>query len=112
MQKVSNAKLKKLKRLSKDDLIWIISRMSSFGQEYFLDEAILSLEYKKEKEKLDKADEINEKAYQHLMEYIDLMSPYGGKKISEIPLDILEKASKAIEQAKKLDDQWNRLMGI
>ena len=102
----------RLKKLSKDDLIWIITRMSSFGQGYYLEEALRSLELLKNEEKYNKADELSKKSLQYRQEYIDLLAPYDGKPIKDIPYSILEKASDAMEKAQKLDKQWARLMGI
>ena len=102
----------KLKKLSKDDLIWIITRMSSFGQGYYLEEALRSLELLKNEKKYNKADELAKKSLQYRQEYIDLLTPYDGKPIKDIPYSILEKASDAMEKAQKLDKQWARLMGI
>lgn len=108
--KVSNHE--KLKKLSKDELIWIITRMSSFGQGYYLEEALRSLELLKSEEKCNKANELAQKSSQHRKEYIDLLAPYEGKPIKDIPHSVLEKALDAIEKAEKLDKQWERLMRL
>lgn len=102
----------KLKKLSKDDLIWIITRMSSFGQGYYLEEALRSLELLKSDQKYNKADEIAKESMQHRQEYIDLLAPYDGKPIKDIPYSVVKKASDALEKAQKLDKQWARLMGL
>ena len=102
----------KLKKLSKDDLIWIITRMSSFGQGYFLEEALRSLELMKSEQKYNKADEIAKKSFQYRQEYIDLLAPYDGKPIKDIPYSVVKKASDALEKAQKLDKQWEKLMGL
>ena len=102
----------KLKKLSKDDLIWIITRMSSFGQGYFLEEALRSLELMKSEQKYKKAEEIAKESLQYRQEYIDLLAPYDGKPIKDIPYSVVKKASDALEKAQKLDKQWARLMGL
>lgn len=102
----------KLKKLSKDDLIWIITRMSSFGQGYFLEEALRSLELMKSEQKYKKAEEIAKESLQYRQEYIDLLAPYDGKPIKDIPYSVVKKASDALQKAQKLDKQWARLMGL
>lgn len=102
----------KLKKLSKDDLIWIITRMSSFGQGYYLEEALRSLELLKNEEKYNKADELAKKSLQYRKEYIDLLAPYDGKPIKDIPYSVVKKASDALQKAQTLDKQWAKLMGL
>ena len=102
----------KLKKLSKDDLIWIITRMSSFGQGYFLEEALRSLYLMKSEQKYKKADEIAKESLQYRQEYIDLLAPYDGKPIKDIPYSVVKKASDALQKAQKLDKQWAKLMGL
>lgn len=103
---------KDLKKYSKDDLIWIINRMSSFGQDWCLNEALRELEYQKEMDKLKEAERISALAHKYRQEYIDLLMPYDGKPWNEIPLAILEKAEIAMKKARSYDKQWNKLMGI
>ena len=102
----------KLKKLSKDDLIWIITRMSSFGQGYFLEEALRSLELMKSEQKYKKAEEIAKESLQYRQEYIDLLAPYDGKPIKDIPYSVVKKASDALQKAQILDKQWAKLMGL
>lgn len=99
-----------LAKYSKEDLIWIINRMSSFGQGWYLDEALRSLQYQKEMKRIDEADRIAKQSSAARQAYIDLISPYDGKPWGEIPLDILKKAQKEIDEADKLDQRWRKLM--
>ena len=101
-----------LQKYSKEDLIWIINRMSAFGDDWSLKEALRSLEYNKDMERIREAERIAEQSHKLRQEYIDLLMPYDGKPINEIPLDILEKASAAMKKAQSLDKKWNKLMGL
>lgn len=103
--------LRKLRTLSKEDLIQIIAYLDSrpyCSAEY----AIQRLQHEKDMENIDKAEAVSKQATRCRMEYCDLMSPYKGKPITDIPRPVLEQAAKALEQAEKLDKQWDRLMGI
>ena len=90
MAKAKNAP--DLSKYSKEDLIWIINRMSAFGDDWGLKEALRSLDYHKDIERIREAEAIADQAHKCRQEYIDLLMPYDGKPWSDIPLDILEKS--------------------
>lgn len=105
-------KMPDLNKYSKEDLIWIINRMYAFGDDWSLQEALRNLEYDKEMKRIREAEKIAEQSHKLRQEYIDLLMPFDGKPINEIPLDILEKASAAMKKAQSLDKKWNKLMGL
>lgn len=105
-------KMPNLKKYSKEDLIYIINRMSAFGYDYGLYEAINMLKLDKDMKRINEAEKIAEQSHQLRQEYIDLLMPFDGKSINEIPLDILEKASAAMKKAQSLDKKWSKLMGV
>ena len=109
------AKAKKkpdITKYSKEDLIWIINRMSAFGDDWSLQSALRELDYTKDIRRINEADKIAKQSHKLRLEYIDLLMPYEGKSINDIPLDILEKASAAMKKAQSLDKKWNKLMGV
>lgn len=103
---------KDLKKYSKDDLIWIINRMSSFGQGWYLNEALRELEHQKELDVIREAERVSALANKYRQEYIDLLMPYDGKSWSEIPITTLQKAEQAMKKARSYDKQYCKLMGI
>lgn len=103
---------KDLKKYSKDDLIWIINRMSSFGQGWYLNEALRELEHQKELEVIREAERVSALAAKHRQEYIDLLIPYDGKPWDEIPIATLQKAEQAMKKARSYYKQYCKLMGI
>jgi hypothetical protein len=105
-------KMPDLNKYSKEDLIWIINRMSAFGDDWSLKEALRNLEYEKDMKRIREAEKIAEQSHKLRKEYIDLLMPYDGKLIQEIPVEILEKASAAMKKAQSLDKKWNKLMGL
>ena len=86
--------------------------MSAFGNDWTLRQALIALDYTKEVERIEEAEKIAKQSHKLRQEYIDLLSPFDGKPINEIPLDILEKASSAMKQAQRLDKKWSKLMGV
>ena len=43
---------------------------------------------------------------------MELLKPYEGKKITDIPLDILKKADSALKRSRKADEKWIKLMSF
>jgi len=101
-----------LEKYSKADLIWIIRRMTPLGDSWELMRAISDLECEKERQRLDEAEKIAKIAEEKRQAYIELLAPYDGKTIWDVPHEVLAKADKAIKEAEAADRKWNRLMGI
>ncbi len=109
------AKTKKkqdLEKYSKEDLIWIINRMCAFGDDWSLKEALRMLEYDKDIKRIEDAERIADQSHKLRQKYIDLLMPFEGKRINEIPVEILEEASAAMKEAQSLDKKWCKLMGM
>ena len=43
-------------------------------------------------------------------QYVELLTPYEGKPILDVPADVLDHASAILEEAQVLDKKWSRLM--
>lgn len=48
------------------------------------------LEYQREQKKLDEADRLNEESARLRQQYAELLTPYEGKPILDIPADVLD----------------------
>ena len=101
-----------LSKYSKEDLIWIINRMSDFGDDWSLKTALRELEYHKDINRIKEAERIADQSHKLQQEYIDLLMPYEGKPINEIPLDICNQAIAVMKKVQRLDKKWNKLMGL
>ena len=105
-----------LQDCTKEDLIWIINRvlhMVSFNNaDYYIKRALSDLSFEKEKQALDEADKIAEQSKQKWDEYLDVLAPYNGTLIKDIPQNVLKKAQSAYNEAIALDKKWNKMMGI
>lgn len=105
----------KLKDCTKAELLWVIDHMkrNSFGAiDRSIRNALADLEYKREMDRIDRAKQLADTARKARVEYAELLKPYEGKKLTEIPLDVLEKADEAMSRARDADKKWYRLMGI
>lgn len=104
-----------LSECTKADLLWIIERIEcrylSEGK-YAVKRALGELALEKQQHIYNVADNVADKANQKRQQYIKLMEPYVGMRLSEIPLPVLEKGAALIQEAEALDEKWNELMGI
>ena len=74
--------------------------------------ALNDLEYQREQKKLDEADRLNEESARLRQQAAELLTPYEGKPILDIPADVLDHASAILEEAQALEEKWNRLMKV
>lgn len=104
-----------LSECTKADLLWIIKRIEyrylSEG-EYAVKRALGELALEKQQQIYDEAEKLAEAANQRRQQYIELIEPYVGMRLSEIPLHVLEKGAALIQEAEAFDEKWNKLMGI
>lgn len=90
-----------LKKYTKEELIWLIENVDGFGWERRIGEVLIELEHRRAMKKLDEADRHAKKAHAARERYIEIMRPYEGRRISDIPIGVLDKARAAIEQAER-----------
>jgi len=98
---------------TKAELLRVIDRARRHGlSDWAIKAALNDLELERLHKSTEEADRLNEFAHGKRMEYCDLMKPYDGWLIKEIPLDVLEKADALLKQAQEADRKWNKLMGV
>ena len=104
-----------LKECTKDDLLYIIKRLSfphRVEENYTIQRALVELEYQREDKKLKEAERLNKVADEKMAEYNSIISPYIGKSFAEIPDKVLKKAAAVLKEREAAEDKWMRLMGI
>ena len=102
-----------LQQCTKAELLWVIDRACKHNlSDWAIKAALNDLELEKIRKSMDEADQLREFAYEKRMEYIELMKPYDGWKFIDIPLDVLEKAQAAMDQAQEADRKWEKLMRV
>lgn len=100
---------------TKADLLWIIKRIEyhhlSNGK-YAVERALGELALEKRHRRCDEADRIADAAHEKRQQYLALIEPYAGKKLSEIPLPVLRQCDELLKAARVLDTKWNKLIGV
>lgn len=105
----------RLKKCSKADLLVIIDRFrrhSLSSANRTLEMAFADVAFEKEQRRLDMADSINQKIRSTDEKCAELLRPYEGRRISEVPIEITHQAAKLMAESRELNERWFRLMGI
>lgn len=103
-----------LTNCTKEELIFIIERLQLYNpsQKHFVLRALNDVAMQREEKKLARADQFADLSFKKRQEYIDLLAPYEGKRLVDIPASVLKKADAAMREAQKADCRWNKIMGI
>ena len=104
-----------LKDCTKAELLWLIDWMcthSMFRHDIEIERALNALEFEREQKKLDEADCLNKRSAQLRQQYVELLTPYEGKPVLDIPADVLGHATALQEEAQMLDEKWCKLMKL
>lgn len=103
----------KLSDCTKADLIWIIKTICKEElSDFRLQRALNDLEQDKERKRLDRADRLAKSAFAASQRYAELLKPYEGKPLLEVPLDVLKQADAALAASRAANRQWAKLMGV
>lgn len=98
---------------TKADLLWIIKTMCKYDLfDRNLRLALNDLEYEKERERFDRADQALRASSVATQRYIELLKPYEGTPLMEVPMDVLEQADVALAESRAANKQWAKLMGV
>jgi len=102
-----------LKDCTKEELIQIVNYVAGRGllnKNYYIESALAEVEYRRNKKKLDRCEELNQLSTKKRYAYIELLKPYDGMKYADIPLDVLTKASALMKEAQKADEEYDKIM--
>ena len=103
----------KLRKLSKSDLIWCILEYEKHNLGWPSVDAILAdLKYKKDIENIDRCEKLAKQSHEKRLAYNDLIAPYVGKPIADMPEQVFDKAVELLREAEAADKEWFRLSGI
>lgn len=99
---------------TKAELIFVIERLQLWNQSqtHFVQCALNDVEEQRDKKKLEEAEKLSAYACKRRQEYIDLLAPYEGKRLIDIPDSVIKKADAAMKEAQKADSKWNKIMGL
>lgn len=103
----------KLSDCTKADLIWIIKTICKEElSDFRLQCALNDLEQEKERKRLDRADQALQASSAASQRYIELLKPYEGMPLLDVPMDVLKQADAAMAEYRAANRQWKKLMGV
>lgn len=97
------------------DLLWVVKHLCSHylsDGEYFLERTLNDLSFQKEQERLNEAEKYADIADSARKRWVSLMAPYDGWRLLDIPVDVIQEADAAMQEAKDADNKWQQLMGF
>lgn len=105
----------RLSECTKAELLWVIKRLCSHYLDqgnYYLARTLIDLEYEREKKRIDDAEKYAETAANATERYVQLMRPYEGQHLTDIPLAVLEEAEAILKEMNAADESFMKLLGI
>lgn len=101
----------KLEECTKEELIFIIKRMSYFD-DFHLNSALNDLEYKRVQRKLEEAERQASISEKYRFRYLEIAKKYAGKnmKIYDVPIEDLNEMDECLKLAQIADKKHDKLM--
>lgn len=97
---------------TKAELIQIIKHLTNGAdQDLRLARALDYIWYQRTDQRMDRADALARRADEARRRYIALLAPYEGKRLMDIPTSVLGRGQRLLDEARKADKEWARLMG-
>lgn len=103
----------RLQKLTKAELIWVIQELERRSLVMSdLPFILRDLELRKLEKQEQEADRLLHIDAEKRMAYCELMKPYEGKRLVDIPQETIEKALLLLEEAEEAGRKWDRMMGM
>lgn len=98
-----------LEQCTKAELIQII-KQTNYLSEYRVNCALLDIEKQRMEKRFKEAEKYGRIANENLNKYIEILKPYEGKKVIDIPYDIISEAAEYEKAFKKAQEKEFELM--
>lgn len=103
----------RLANCTKAELIQIIKHLTNGAdQDLRLARALDYIWYQRTDQRMDRADALAKRADDARRRYIAILAPYEGKRLMDIPTSVLDRGQRLLDEARRADKEWARLMGI
>lgn len=98
---------------TKAELRSIIDRlMVSSSVAFQVERQLIDLEFARNERKYRQGDEILKRSREKLSEYTQLVAPYEGRPLRNMPDGVLQRACELLRDHEAADAEWRKLMGI
>lgn len=97
-----------LNDLTKEELLYCIGRVTKYNSsaQFWLNRAIVEISDRRRKKKLEEDEAKGDRWINLLRQYAELLKPYAGKKIGELPPDVIKKGAKLERAIKKAQKEY------
>ena len=104
-----------LKDCTKAELLEVIRQLCTHALgsgDYYVRLALNDIQRKRDERLFAEEKEMIKISANKRREYVEILRPYEGKRLTEIPMSVLEKADKALKEAEAADRKWEKLVGL
>ena len=98
--------------LTKAELLQVVEMLAMETGPYYLDRALGRIEKQRNDAHYARCRKLIDEEQKHYAAYFDLLRPYEGKPIVDVPQDVLEQAQAEVDKARAAGQEWNRRNGI
>ena len=97
-----------IRDLTKNEIIYCIERIFEIDEraKFWFDRAVIQVADQRAEKKLNQDMKKGDKWIELLKEYEELLKPYRGKKIGEMPPDVLKKGVELEKEIKKAQEEY------
>ena len=96
--------------LTKAELLQVVEMLAVNG--YYLDRALGRIEMQRNDAHYERCRKLIDEERQHFNNYFEILRPYDGKPLKDIPLDVAKRAQKEFDKARAAGKEWDRLNKI
>lgn len=108
IQKHKDVGINTIRDLTKDELIECIEQVfeRDISAKFWFERCICHIADKRRKKKLEDEEAKGDRWIKLQKEYAELLKPYSGKRINEIPMDIVEKGAALEKEIIKAQEEY------
>ena len=98
--------------LTKAELLQVVEMLAFGANEYYLDRALGRIEMQRNDAHYERCMKLIDEKRKHYAAYFDLLKPYEGCRLMDIPLDVVKKAQEDWDKARAAGKEWEQLNGF
>lgn len=98
--------------LTKAELLQVVEMLVLEAGQYWLDLAVVRIEMQRNDAHIEKSKKLIEEEQQHYDNYFEILRPYDGDPLGNIPVDVVIQAQSELAKALAAGKEWNRLNKI
>ena len=98
--------------LTKAELLQVVEMLAMETGPYYLDRALGRIRLQRNDAHHERCAKLIDEEQKHYAAYFDLLRPYEGKPIKDIPLNVVKRAQAELDKARAAGQEWNRRNGI